>query len=128
MTYYMCFIPTLIIPCTVCKMQPETCWKVCDNYFTFMCHLVWVWVWYHYIGGDYSLRLNIMLLVKCQWQTCCLSCKLMGWYVTSEIRAKIRPADWRRASDITGGISCWAGSWVSGSWPVRTDILSVVES
>ena len=24
-----------------------------------------VWVWYHYTGGDYRLRLNIMLLVKC---------------------------------------------------------------
>ena len=32
---------------------------------------------YHYIGGDYR-RLNIMLLVKYQWQTCCLSCTLMG--------------------------------------------------
>ena len=24
-----------------------------------------IWVWYHYTGGDYRLRLNIMLLVKC---------------------------------------------------------------
>ena len=80
-------------------------------------------VLYHYIGWDYRWRLNIMLLVKCQWQTCCLSRKLRGWYVTSEMRSKMRAADWRRASEITGGISCWAGPCDSGRWS-----LDVVES
>ena len=87
-----------------------------------------VWVWYHYIWGDYSWHLNIMLLVICHGQTCCLSCKLMRWYVTSEMRAKIRPADWRRASKITGGISCWAGPWLSGSWPVNAEKVARIIS
>ena len=76
-----------------------------------------MWVWYHYIGGDYRLRLNCCVTCTMWRQTSCHG-ELMGWCVTSEMRAKIRPADWRRAPKMTGGISWWAGPRGSRSWSV----------
>ena len=60
---------------------------------------------------DYALI--VVLLVGMLWAY--VMCD-MEWCVTSEMRAKIRSTDWRRASELTGGISCWAGPCDSGSW------------
>ena len=61
-----------------------------------------MWVWYHYIGGDCRLRLECYVTCTIRRQTSCHS-ELMGWCVTSEMRAKIRAADWRRATGISAG-------------------------
>ena len=37
---------------------------------------------------------NVMLLVQCYGRTWCLTCSVVGWCVTSEMRTGIGPADW----------------------------------
>ena len=61
-----------------------------------------------YIGGDFILRLRIVLLVGMLWAD--VMCD-MGWCVTSDIRARRKPSDWLMERRIIRRWDCSVTSW-----------------